>query len=314
MPGLAYLAANFVFDYALLWATARLQGLATAPSRLALGAWVGAASFTLLPPVPSPAFLALSCVGLSCLMGAAAFRARPARALGSLVATMWAVGFVAAGAGMAAQSLLAGSGSGQVGPAASLAALMAVALAARPRLSALTWARALRVQVRLRFHGRTTLAVDGLVDTGNRLVEPVERLPVILLDPRALAPLLPPALRDRIGELACDPFALAARLPALAPEWARRFRLVPFRAVGTERGVMAAFRADALVVQRSGSPPVAMGPAVVALSPTPLGQDSGQQALVPAECVAAPGPPSRDVPLEAAGRRQEGGVVSVEAG
>lgn len=313
MPGLAYLAANFVFDYALLWATGRLQGLATAPSRLALGAWVGAASFSLLPPVPSPAFLVVSCVGLSCLMSATAFRARPVRALGSLVATMWAVGFVAAGAGMAAQSLLAGGGSVQVGPAASLAALTAVALAARPRLSALTWARALRVQVRLRFHGRT-LAVDGLVDTGNRLVEPVERLPVILLDPRALAPLLPPTLRDRIEELACDPFTLAARLPALAPEWARRFRLVPFRAVGTERGVMAAFRADALVVQRAGSPPAAMGPAVVALSPTPLGQDSGQQALVPAECIAAPGPPPHDVLLEAAGRQQEGGVVSVEAG
>lgn len=312
MPGLAYLAANFVFDYALLWATGCLQGRSTAPFRLALGAWIGAAFFTLLPPVSPPAFLALSCVGVSWLMSVAAFRTRPLRALGSLVATMWAVGFVAGGAGMAAQSLLASAGRGQIGPAVSLATLMVVALAARPQLAALTWARVLRVQVHLRFH-RHTLAVQGLVDTGNRLMEPVEKLPVILLDPRALAPLLEPPLCDLIDELAHDPFVLAVRLPALAPEWARRFRLVPFRAVGTERGVMAAFRADSLVVERAGSPPVAMGPAVVALSPTPLDEDQAQ-ALVPAECVAASGPLQRGAPLEAAGRQQEGGVVGVEAG
>ena len=312
MPGLAYLAANFVFDYALLWATGRLQGLATAPSRLALGAWLGAAFFALLPPAPSPLVLALSCVGLSWLMSAAAFRARPLRALGSVVATLWAVGFVAGGAGLAAQNLLSGVGRHQIGPAVSLVALMAVAVAARRQLAALTWARALRVGVRLRFH-RRTLVLEGLVDTGNYLVEPVEKLPVILVDPRALVPLLQPPLRELVEELAQDPFALAARLPALAPEWARRFRLVPFRAVGTERGVMAGFRADSLMVQPAGGRPVVTGPAVVALSPTPLDHGSAQ-ALVPAECVAPSGPPRQDMPLPAAGRLQEGGVVGVEAG
>ncbi|HEY8426294.1 MAG TPA: sigma-E processing peptidase SpoIIGA [Limnochordales bacterium] len=312
MAGLAYLVANLVFDYALLWATGRLHGRPAVPSRLALGAWIGAATFTLLPPVASPALLVLSCLAVSWLMIAAAYRVPGLRALGTLVATLWAVGCVAAGAGVAAQSLLEGAAPRAIGPVVSLVALAAVATVVRPRLAAAALARALRVRVVLRFE-RQRLEVVGLVDTGNRLREPVEGLPVILLDPDALAPLLEPALRDRLGRLAAEPLSLAMRLPALAPQWARRFRLVPFRAVGTERGVMAAFRADSLVLHGAGGPPLRLGPAVVALSPTPLEQDEAQ-ALIPAEYVTAPSSsPHGDVP-EATGRKREGGVVGVETG
>lgn len=181
----------------------------------------------------------------------------------------------------------------------------------RPPLAALGWARVLRVGVVLRF-GRQALEVQGLVDTGNRLREPVERLPVILLEPAALAPLMPAPLRQRLAQVAEEPLAGAVHLPALAPDWARRFRLVPFRAVGTERGVLAAFRADSLVVRRAGARPACLGPAVVALSPTPLEQD-GAQALVPAEYLAAPAAPPSPGRATASGPRR-GGVVGVEAG
>lgn len=311
MPGLAYLVANLVFDYALLWATGRLQSRAAPRSRLALGAGVGAASLALLPPGAPAALLLPSCLAVSGLMAAAAFRTTAPRALGTLVATLWAVGCVAAGAGMAAQSLLAGAAPPAVGPLVSLAVLGLAATAVRPPLAALGWARVLRVGVVLRF-GRQALEVQGLVDTGNRLREPVERLPVILLEPAALAPLMPAPLRQRLAQVAEEPLAGAVHLPALAPDWARRFRLVPFRAVGTERGVLAAFRADSLVVRRAGARPACLGPAVVALSPTPLEQD-GAQALVPAEYLAAPAAPPSPGRAAASGLRR-GGVVGVEAG
>lgn len=304
VPGVSYLAANFVFDYAVLWATGRLQGMPAAPLRLALGAWLGAAFFGVLPPMPSPGLTAAACVGLSWLMVRAAFPARSPRASGALLATMWAAGCVAAGAGLAAQSLLGRGPSEAAGPAVSLAVLAVVAVTARRGPAA--WDRAWRVGLQLGFGGRT-LWLQGLVDTGNRLLEPVESLPVILVEPRALAPLFHPALVELVQELARDPLGAAGRLPGMAPEWARRFRLVPFRSVGTERGVMAGFRADRVVVERGPTRDAAVGPAVVALSPTPLGCDPAR-ALVPAECVVAAGRARPAGAPARRGRREEGGI------
>lgn len=304
-----WLVVNFLFDYVLLWATGRVRGESVPALRLALGAWIGAALFT-LASLGSPALRLVVCaVGGPWLMAAAAFRIRGLRRLCAVVAVMCGVGFVAAGAGMAAQSVLAGQGRAELGALVSLAVLVGTAVAARRYLSNALVTRALQAHVRMRF-GERWIYAEGMLDTGNHLTEPVERLAVVLVDPRVLAPVVEAALGERLEELARDPFALASRLTALAPEWARRFRLVPFQAVGTERGVMAAFRADSVEVHLNGVPPPAMGPAVVALSPTPL-RAGELQALVPADYVARPG---RTSPAGQSPWAVGGGVVGVKAG
>lgn len=59
---------------------------------------------------------------------------------------------------------------------------------------------------------------EALVDSGNSLREPLTGRPVMLMDSKG-----------------------AARLPVLPPE---RYAAVPYRAVGTENGILSGFRAD----------------------------------------------------------------------
>ena len=59
------------------------------------------------------------------------------------------------------------------------------------------------------------------------------------------------------------------------PDWRSRFRLLPYRCVGVECGLLLALRVDEA---RLGEQDV--GPLLVALSPTPVSDGGGYRALV----------------------------------
>ena len=59
------------------------------------------------------------------------------------------------------------------------------------------------------------------------------------------------------------------------PEWKRRFRLLPYRAVGVDRGLLLAVRVDQAWIAGEDR-----GPMVVALSPTPVSDGGGYAALL----------------------------------
>ncbi|WP_324717884.1 sigma-E processing peptidase SpoIIGA [Carboxydochorda subterranea] len=311
VPGLvAWTVVDFLFDWALLWATAQLRATPVPPGRLAAAAWTGAILFALLPDRSGPLVTATAAVAVSVVMAALAFQPRAPRSLVAITGTVWAVAFVAAGAGLAAQSIAGLPGRPAcAGAAVSMAALWATARWGHRRLSTLGVERSLRVTVRVRFGDRWMLA-EGFVDTGNRLKEPVTGLPVILVGPEVMAA----AVGDDgwwTETIARDAWALAQRLPSIAPGWAKRFRLVPFEGVGIRHGVLAAFRADEARLERPAQPPVEVGPTVVAVSPAPL--RSGEvQALVPPEILAA-ARAARD-PVVQARMPDEGGMVGVKVG
>ena len=58
-------------------------------------------------------------------------------------------------------------------------------------------------------------------------------------------------------------------------EWRGRFRLLPYRSVGVDRGLLLALRVDRAVFDG-----VERGPLLVALSPTPVSDGGGYRALV----------------------------------
>jgi len=120
------------------------------------------------------------------------------------------------------------------------------------------------VRVRLGDRERT---LTGLRDSGNDLRDPVSGVAAAVADRAALGDLLP---RD----LPADPAAALAALGADAPSRGR-FRLLPYRTVGAS-GLMLAFRPDEL--EADG----VIEQALIALSPTPLGE-AGCQILLPPE-------------------------------
>ena len=92
-----------------------------------------------------------------------------------------------------------------------------------------------RAEVRIGLGSRESRFM-ALIDTGNHLCDPATGAAVMLACPRALAPLFPGA------DLSVDPVTLAA-LPSLAG----RFRLIPYRAVGTH-GLLPVFRPESLSI------------------------------------------------------------------
>ena len=116
------------------------------------------------------------------------------------------------------------------------------------------------------------VAVNALVDTGNTLTDPVPGRPVMVAEGSRLSPLLPgervldeKALRDPVGTL--ERLSRGGR--------GRRFRLLPYQAVGVECGTLRARRLDDARVGAED-----YGGILVALSPNPVSDGGGYSALI----------------------------------
>ena len=123
--------------------------------------------------------------------------------------------------------------------------------------------------VRLTLGGRS-VELTALRDTGNTLTDPVSGVPVLVAEGARLLPLLPPGTLEP-RELA-DPVDCLEKLRD--GPLAGRARLLPYRAVGVERGLLLALRPDGLWV---GGERVDM---LAALSPTPVSDGGGYGALL----------------------------------
>lgn len=127
------------------------------------------------------------------------------------------------------------------------------------------------VSARLTLMGRT-VELTALVDTGNTLTDPVSGRPAVVAEGDSLRDLFPGEHRPIQSDL-LDPAGGLARLGT--GEWRGRFRLLPYRAVGVERGLLLAVRVDGLALNGKSR-----GPVLVALSPTPVSDGGGYRALV----------------------------------
>ena len=312
----SWAAANFALDLALLWATGRLLSRPLRAGRLALAAAWGTVSLLWLSGAQGPAALAVGLAATSGLMVSAAFGARPARGWWRALAVFHGVAFAAAGAGALASGLAAGAGISPplVGAVAALAVMVALARLGPLASRRMAVVAALRVQVHLRF-GERWVRLEGLVDTGNRLREPMSQLPVVLVAGEPLARQLPPEIQPVVRQLAAGQHEGVGRLAGLDPRWGARVRAVPFRSVGTPHGLLLGLRTDATRVQLAGGPQVELGPMVAALTAIPLADEGELEALVPADgllaALAAEGP---GVPDAASAPTWRGGAVGARMG
>lgn len=271
---------NAVIDYLLLLAAARLAGEPLRRRRFALGAALGGL-YAVAIFLPGLSFLAhpVCRIASAALMMVVSYG-------GSRRLLRQGVLFVALtcafGGGVMAIGLLGGTGlSLGNGVFYSALDLKIVLLSAAvcygvltlvfQRLARHSGANGELVPVRLRL-GERTVALTALVDTGNTLTDPVSGRPVVVAEGERAGPLFPREHRPGPEDLA-DPAAALARLGT--GEWRGRFRLLPYRSVGVDRGLLLCVRLDALELDGQGR-----GPALVALSPNPVSDGGGYQALI----------------------------------
>lgn len=275
-----------LFDGLLLWTTARLAGRPRLWGRLVVasvlgagyGLWesLAAAGLVGLPPLAGRIGLV---VLVSWLMLAVAFDLSRPRSLLPLLAPFYGAVAAAAGAGFAAGFLLGQGTQPNWGAAVGTAALTLVAVGWRaPRwLRRESLQRSTELLVRVEV-GTRWVEVVGLLDTGNQLREPLSGWPVVVLEAEAAAPLFPESLRPLVEQMAAGDLGAAERLQR-HPEWAGRWRMIPFSSLGARHGMMLGFRPDR--VQLTYGRHRATTAAVVGLSVHLLDAAGRYQALVP---------------------------------
>ncbi len=303
-----FFLVNFCFDFSLLYLAGRLARAAVSGRRLLLGAAAGAL-FGVVALYPQLAFLMSlpAKVVASGLMVALAYpaTARNLRTFVTVLALFYVGSFVVGGAAMAWNYLVSGTPSLDGGLATGVLGLGAVIPAVLVGGVLVHWAllvakergevSAFCVLCRVEVEGHQA-EFRGLVDTGNRLRDPISDAPVVIVDYPALGGILPPGLdavwpgagaRDgnepEEGTQGSEEPDLGRLAEALGDTgWLSRVRLIPFSSLGRASGLLVGFRPDAVVVGRRGRT-VRRTDVVVCLSPRPLSPEGGYRALLPPE-------------------------------
>ena len=269
---------NLVVDYLLLLAAGRLAGEVLRRPRLALGAALGAA-YAAGAVLPFGGFLLhpLCKLGAGVLMVVLAYG--HSRRLLRTGLTFFAVSAAFGGGVFLLQTFgsrsLALDGMLSAAPDLRLILLSATVCYV---LITLALGRVSRhsvsgelVKAELTLAGRR-VELTALVDTGNTLADPATGQSVMVAEGEKAAPLFPPGRAPTAEELR-DPPALLERL--WAEGWRGRCRLLPYRAVGIEHGLLLAVRLDGAKV--GGQEWRGL---LLALSPTPVTDGGGYSALI----------------------------------
>lgn len=292
---------EFAVDWIWLWAAGRLGGAGTAPWRLTAVAAVAAAlgvlsGFAVGGPLhwwPVKVFGSLFWVVL-------AYAGRvPWQACLRICLFFWLAGAAMAGGGLllaplAPGALVPASAEVWVGYAAPPATAPWVLLGMAMTLAggAVLW-RAARQWQRVRA-GLVRVAVDlptgcveltALVDSGNRLREPMSGAPVMVVDLAAVTAQLPPAVRA--AALHPERPELLAALP---PPWDQSCRPVPYQSLGRASGLLLSVLPTGLRISNpvvGGRDRDSQTRLYIGLSPAPLDPSGLFQALLPPEI---PGP------------------------
>lgn len=274
------LLINAAMNYLLLWHTARWLRHPWSVARGGLAALLGGIyAVGLWVPGLAALYSGAGRVVLGLLMLAVAFPGMPARILGRAAACFLGLTLVAAGAAFAAHFALAGGRDisqpvawWTLGGAAVATTLLGWVLPGLARSHQWQKAQCLNVRVELE---QDSVELVALLDTGNRLTDPLTGLPVMVVECGALGDLVPREFRLASG---ADPLSWAKEeLPA---ELASRVRLIPYRGIGSDRGLLLGFRPDRVVLE-SPAAAVTCHRVVIALYERTLCPDGLYRALVP---------------------------------
>lgn len=265
---------NLTVDYLLLLASARIAGQPISRLRLGGGALVGAvyAAVIFLPGLDWLSHPACKiCAGIGMVL--IAFEAR--RSLLRLILIFFALSAALGGVVLALQLL--GSGgltleNGVLYTGADLRLLLVTVILTYVVLSGIFRRCAGHGGVKRDLCdakimlGGQCVVVTVLLDTGNTLTDPIHNQPVLVAEGHLFRQILPKTVDPG------DPVGSLERLEDRM--WRAKFSLLPYRAVGVERGLLLAIRSECVIISRREWKGL-----TVALSPTPVSDGGAYQGL-----------------------------------
>ncbi len=85
------------------------------------------------------------------------------------------------------------------------------------------------------------LELDGLIDTGNQLSDPVSKAPIVIISLKEFKKTLP----DELIAILKMGIGMSADLPEL---WKNRMRVIPYKVVGNDHSLLVAFKPDSFEI------------------------------------------------------------------
>ncbi|OBZ19098.1 sigma-E processing peptidase SpoIIGA [Bacillus sp. FJAT-27264] len=259
-------AANLLIDGVLLWLTGWLVKLKVSWWRLVLSAVVGAL-YVVMMFVPELTFLYTFLIkfGLSVIMLWIAFGFGSLQRYLRTMGAFYIINFAAAGGIVGIHYLLQSSGdiwngimfTAAGGHAYRLKIGIWFVIALLPLVllcfKAVHSSRIKREQLES-YIGEVTVEIDdvtvtclGLLDTGNRLSDPLTRIPVMVMESSLWETQLPASWKGRLTQSSADQLLLETDGQSFG--WQDRIRLVPYRGVNRSASFMLALKPDLVTIK-----------------------------------------------------------------
>lgn len=276
-------AINFMMDFVILWATARMAGVKVALPRLIIAAILGGI-YSVIYLYPSmaiwyslPAKIAFS--GLLLVIGLAP---KTWSEFKKILVYFYAISFAVAGATIATCYLLVKPGQDfnfyYLWLLAGAAFAFLIGIYGEKYLLPGIVPGLLKFGVELRF-GSQRCNGKAFLDTGNGLRDPLTNRPVVVAEYEFLKNYLPEDFRQ-VFDLTMDENDMLDKLSESS--WANRLRIIPFSSIGKKNGILVGVRADSIVVN-TGKEDLIHNNVVIGIYRDQLSKDGSYHLLIPAE-------------------------------
>lgn len=122
------------------------------------------------------------------------------------------------------------------------------------------------------------LCLDALVDTGNSLKDPITNVPVIITEYEMIRELLPGDIQKIFEQCGENDLNAIAEIMTIS-KWAARFRIIPYKSLGRENGMLIGFKPDIVTIYDSNKK-IQLCNIVIAIYRKKLSKDGEYSALI----------------------------------
>jgi len=138
------------------------------------------------------------------------------------------------------------------------------------------WDRICLYPIEISWDGKA-INLNALLDTGNRLHDPLTKVPVVIIEFNQIKQLLPAEVVQLIEKMSSGELDGDWILPNA---WKERVRILPFKSIGRENGILIGFRPDSLKIWQKQRA-ITNNHVVVGIYNRQLSPEGAFQALIP---------------------------------
>lgn len=256
------LIENLIMNYLILWSTARLTRYSYSKVKLAIASVLGSV-YAVLSYFPEYSYLYSFFMKIlfSILIIIIAYTPAYFHLLLKLMGIFYVVSFVFGGAAFGLFYFINGLNLTSNGISFIRdfpLKILVVAVAAAYFTIRYSWdyiqhrikREKLILRVEMSFD-KKQLSLDALVDTGNSLKDPITNAPVMITDYSIIRDLLPDDVQKIFERCPENDLNTIAEIMSIS-KWAPRFRIIPFKSLGRENGMLIGFKPDTVKIFDSG--------------------------------------------------------------